>query len=753
MSLRTLSVAAFVLASLQAAQAYAQTQPEPQKSEPESTGIDEVVVTAGKLGAQRLQGIPSSITVVDQSRIEKAGIDTFIDYVRTIPGLGFQLTTAAGGRDDIRGGRRLSMRGIESGYDSVPTTAFYLDETPIPLMDPKLFDVERVEVLRGPQGTLYGANSMGGTIRVVTNKPNLSEFGWAGDVSLESTHKGDTSYGVNGMVNVPLVEDKVALRAVAFKRDNGGFIDRYLDAPEGTSAGVALKDVNGDQSWGARVSATFQITDRFRITPAIFRQETHVDDAGSFEPDFRDLARYFLSRVNEEQDNDFTLYTLEASYDLTDRLQLVSSSSYFKSSFFGLEDATKGFFDFGEGYGTALYPNIIENERKSEELRIAYKGDRWRGVFGAFYMDEERFFDQYGTTQTEVVGDGGTWFTYLQTNGDEQKAVFGEATFDVTERFHVTGGVRWFEGKQDQYTLYTYNLDFEPTDPDYVEEFTGKAKGSSVSPKLQLAYDITRDKMVYASASRGFRPGGPTSLVPDTPECRQDLERLGLDRPKSEFGPDKLWNYEVGTKSSFADGRITTNVAAYYIDWKKVQQTASLDCGFTFVGNVGAAESKGVELEFWTQPLAALSISGSFGYTYAQFTRTAEAVGVTKGDSIPLVPKVTGSVAVEYSFNLPTGHLGFMRGEYQYIDKIDQGGFSNYTRPSYESVDLRLGFGLTDHTELALFVANLFDDRGVLSGYVPLDDGGAGGTIPAPYLQDRTVVRPRTIGINFRYKQ
>jgi iron complex outermembrane receptor protein len=759
MPARTLSVAAFVLAALQAQGAAAQAQPDQKPAQAASgeqhTGVEEVIVTANKLGVQLLQDIPASITVIDQSRIEKAGIVDFLDYVRTIPGLGFQITTAAGGRDDIRGGRRLSLRGIESGYDSVPTTAFYLDETPIPVMDPKLFDVERIEVLRGPQGTLYGANSMGGTIRVVTSKPRLDQFLWNGDISVESTRAGEESYGANGMVNIPLVTDKVALRAVASFRNDGGFIDHYLEAPPSSAAANIDRDINSDESWGARVSVLFQLTDRFRITPSIFRQEVDVDDAGTFEPGFRDLGKFFMSMVPERQSNNFTLYSVEASYDLTDRLQLVSSSSYFESDFFGLEDATKGFYDYGEGYGTALYPNVIESERKSQELRLAYNGERFRGVFGAFYMDEERFFDQYGTTETSPVpgNPAGVWFTYLQTNGDEQKALFGEATYDVTDRLSVTGGARWFKGVQDQFTHFTYSLDALPGDPLYVEDFSGEAEGTSVSPKLQVSFDVSDDKMIYTSASRGFRPGGPTSLVPDTPECVADLEALGLDRPRTGFGPDTLWNYELGTKASFANRRFTTNAAVYFIDWKDVQQTASLDCGYTFIGNVGAAESKGVEVEFWGQPTDSLSISGAVGYTDAEFTRTAAAVGVTAGDSIPLVPELTGSLALEYGFSMPTGHDAYFRADYQYVDEMDQGGFSNYTRPSYDSLDLRLGVGLTDHAEVAFFVSNLFDERGVLSGYVPISDGGSGGTIPTPYLEDRTVVRPRTVGVTFRYKQ
>jgi outer membrane receptor protein involved in Fe transport len=715
----------------------------------ELTGLDEIMVTANKIGVERLKDVPLSITVIDQNRIEQAGIDDFLDYVRTVPGLGFQLTTPAGGRDDIRGARRFSLRGIESGYDSVPTTAFYLDETPIPIMDPKLFDIERIEVLRGPQGTLYGANSMGGTIRVVTHQPVLDEFHWTSDVSLESTHAGEESYGLNGLINFPLITDRAAIRAAAFYRNDGGYIDQYFQAPQSTGATSVRQDGNNAETRGGRILGLFKVTDQFQLTPAIFRQQIDVADAGTFEPDFRDLGRAFLSVYPERQTNDFTLYSLGASYDLSEHLQIVSSSAYFDSDFTSIEEATKGFFDFGgTAYGNAFYSNLVKTQRKNQELRLAYKGPRWHGIVGAYYMNEERFFSQYGDTEAS-----GVWFTYLQKNGDEQKALFGEAALHLTDRFTATAGARWFQGQQDQYTLYTYSLDFPPGDPPFVQEFSGKADGNSFSPKFQLSYDLSPEKMVYASAARGFRPGGPTSLVPDTPECLENLQELGLSRPQREFGPDNLWNYELGSKSSFANHRITINAAVYYVDWKEVQQTASLACGFTFVGNVGAAKSKGIELEFWTQPFRPLSISGSLGYTDAQFTRTAAAVGIVAGDRIPLVPRITGSAAVQYALTTPNGRTAFVRGDYQYIGAMAQGGFSRSTRPAYDSFNLRLGAGLSDHTDVTLFVNNVLDERGVLSGYIPPDEDGLGGVIPAQFLHERTVVRPRTMGISIRYRR
>jgi len=709
--------------------------------------IDLLVVSASKQGQQRLQDIPMSITVIDQTRIEHAGIDDALDYMRTVPGLGFQIKSPAGGRDDTRSGRRLNLRGIESGYDSVPTTAFYLDDIPIPIMDPKLFDVARIEVLRGPQGALYGANSMGGTIRVVMNKPVQNEAQYASNLSVSSTEKGEENYALDGMINLPLQADKIAVRGVAFLREEGGFIDRWFESPPPANTLQVDRNINDERSWGTRLAADIEITPRFKIVPRIFHQDTRLKHAGSYEPGFKDLALFFLANVYEKQRDDFTLHSIEASYALTDRLQILFSTSYFDSGLDALEDGTKGFFDFGgPSFGTASYVNHIETKRKSQELRLAYAGSKWKGVFGAFYMDEDRLFDQFGDT----VGTG-VWFSFRQRNGEQQQAVFGEATYEVTDRFRVTAGARWFEGEQNQHTLYQLWLDQPPGMP-FVSNSQGKASASSLSPKVQASYTLADSKMVYVSAAKGFRPGGPTTSVPESADCLPLLAELGLSRSPTEFEPDTLWNYEVGTKASFANKRLTVNAAAYHIDWKKVQQTVTLDCGFTFVGNVGAAQSQGVELEVWAQPVSSMDLAGSFGYTDAKFTRTNNQVGIVAGERFPLVPKITGSLSAQYSFALPSARTSFVRADYQYIASTLEGSFFDIDRPAYDSLDLRLGVNLVKTAQLTLFVNTVFDKRGVLTLFDNVFNQDTGGDIPAQFVRDATTVRPRTVGLTLRYR-
>lgn len=725
-----------------------------------SSLIEEIVVTASKRGATRLQDIPMSITVVDQTRIDQAGIDDFLDYARMVPGLGFQFSTATGNRDDISGGRRLNMRGIESGFDGVPTVAFYLDDSPVPIMDPKLFDVARVEVLRGPQGTLYGANSMGGTLRVVMNKPQMNELDYRADVTLKTTKSGDESTIFNGMINMPLIEDRIALRGVAFYRNEGGYIDHVRERHPSTTDVDINADIDDEESWGIRFAADLQATTNLRFTPSVFHQETHVDDIPFMEPGFQDLSVFFQKKVPNRQNNDFTLYNLETSYQISDNLELFSSTSYFESQFSSIEDLTRGFFGFSGPTYFSLGPagffgvappvggpvlqralQSISNERFSEELRLSYTGDRWNGVFGVFYMEEDRFFDQDFPS-----ADGSTpiLFTGIQSNSEEQTAVFGEATYRLTDRIDLTAGIRWFDGTQGQFTRFvTFGS---------VDILDGDASDSSISPKAQLSYHIDEDKMMYASATRGFRPGGPTSVVPAN-LCSDELAELGLSAPPEEFESDSLWSYEIGTKSSFADRRFTLNAAAYYIDWTDVQQSIALlgDCGFTFVGNVAAADSRGVELEFSAVPVDGLSLSGSVGYTDAEFTESAPGLAVEAGDRLQLVPKWTASAAAHYTFATFTGHTAYLRGDFQYKDSVINGAGegSSEKQASHVVFNAHMGVTLTEHLELVLSAENILDRRHEL---FIVDDSGA-AFMPTEFRRGVFTSRPRSFGLTFRYRR
>ena len=758
----------FVLVATTAMSGTAAAQADSQ-SDARREAIDEIVVTATKRGEQSLQDMPMAITALTEAKLQIIGADDMLDYLGLAPGISYRLTSATGSRDDIRGGRRLNIRGIESGPDGIPTVAFYLDDSPIPVMDPKLFDIARVEVLRGPQGTLYGANSMGGTVRVVTNKPVIDRFEYKGDTTVGFTPEGGEIFNLNGMVNLPIIEDKLALRLVLFNRSEGGFID-IVEKPalftDAVGTTRSMEDQNDESSFGTRVALTWQPTDNLTITPTVFYQHIEIDGTAEYEPTTGDLLHRDChvcgqpvapfpqpaeeKRVAEFQENDFTLYSLEVAYDFGN-IQIFSSTSLFDATLFTVDDFSKGFVRFGfppDPFARGLQD--IRTERFTQEIRLTGPiGDKFNFIVGAFYMDEDRLFLQ------DLPNDGNQWctvalcgadlgesdslFTGVETHDDQSTAVFGELTYSPNDALDITVGLRWFDTEQDQL------IEFDGFFNGGFLRVVGVASASEISPKLQVAYHANEDIMYYGLVAKGFRPGGPTNLIPTV--CADDLLLLGITEPLVQFEADTLWNYEAGVKSVFADNRFTVNATAFFMDWTDVQNGVRLACGFGFVGNVGSAESQGVEVEFSAYPTDNFNFSGSIGYVDAVFTETSTETGVTKGDKITNTPEFTASLLAQYLFPVADEYQGYIQASYQYTDEILDPTTSRGTpvRPSFSTVDLRFGVQ-HENWEIVLFVDNLTDVRGRLFESIQQ----APNTLP--FLADIVgVIRPRTFGVTLRF--
>ena len=727
-----------------AAPAAAQAAPSLQ---PDQGLVEEVVVTATKRGATSLQDTAMSISAISEVTIERFGADDMLDYLLLVPGVSFKLATPTGDRDDIRYGRRLTIRGIDSGVDGVPTAAFYIDDAPVEAMDPKLFDIDRIEVLRGPQGTLYGANSMGGAVRIVTNKPRLGQTEYATEISGAFMAEGDPSFHANAMANLPLGEN-TALRVVGFYRKEGGFIDNVIDEGATPFSPLSAKsDVNDEQAEGARLALTWQPTEALRITPSIFYQEVSIDSTSQYEPETGDLQ--FRDRnVAEKQQNDFTLINLEIEYDLGRDLSLFSSLARFDTDLATTDDFTK-VLDFIGLPGDAPQRSFtqISTERVTWETRLTgVFGDNFDWILGGFYLDDERIYEQQvpnGGLQGCTVdtcgidlGPDDFLFDGVQVNTSERYALFGEATWQFNERWEFTGGLRWFHNSDDQRATLDgfFAGGFSAT--------SGDSSDSEVSPKLMAAYRPNDDHMIYGLASKGFRPGGPTTPVP-ADSCGDGLRDLGLSEPATDFVADTLWNYEAGYKGTLADGQVTLNAAAFFMDWTDVQQAVRLDCGFGFIGNVGAAESTGLEVELTAQLTERFSLFTSAGYVDAEFTETSREVGVTKGDRVPNSARFTGSLSGLYRWPIGASTEAYAQASVIHTgDKLDQGFTSDIppVLPSFTTWDLRLGFQ-RDRWEVILWGKNLTDERGLLQYWAW--QGTARDHV--------NVIRPLSVGITFRY--
>ena len=746
-------------------------------NEDSRVALEEIVVTA-QLREQRLQDVPLSVTALSEDLLERAGAYDFAEYARMVPGLAF---SSAG-----PGQNRPIIRGI-SATAGAATVGYYIDETPVtaPIFtggsqagnpDPKIFDVNRVEVLRGPQGTLYGASSMGGTIKVVTNQPDTTRFEADTEFTVSSTEHGGLNYQVNAMLNVPVIEDHMAIRVIGFRNDADGFIDRLSASPRGDVPDVAdcqgrcyglselledvldpnrlnslvdvEKDVNDESTTGARVLVRIQPSDRLVITPSVFVQESEL---GSF-PFFDDAlsaGELQQTRIIDEPTKDrFALYNVTATYT-RDSFEVLSSSSWFDREFSAVEDFSlvTEFFLSGIQQGVVVPAPIQRQpstERFIQELRIrTLNSGRLNAIGGLFYTDVEDKFDAsmiipgynniFGTNFPDNL-----FFFRDDVTDERQAAVFGELTYSFSEALELTFGARWFDVEQTRDRFASGVFNGGPSS-DRVE-----AEEDGVTPKVVLTYRADDNRLIYATAAEGFRIGGGNTVVPSGP-CGADLAELGLTAAPSQFDADRTWNYEIGTKSEWLDKRLLLNAAAYYVDWSDVQQNIPLDCGFSFTANAGKAVSQGAELELTLLAWDVLRLSLAVGYTDAQLDVDAPDLGGEKGDRLLNVPEWTGAASIEYLFPAFGVAEGYVRLDHQYVgESYISFDFENEAdrRPSYNITNLRIGLDRAPWRG-ALVVQNLFDTDSVqlIETFGTLVSGFEG--------QNRRLSthRPRTIGL------
>ena len=741
----------------------------PVLAEEERQGIlGEIVVTAQKR-SQLLQDVPMSISALSEHALERLGAAQFEDFARTVPSLSF----LSGGT----GRQKLVIRGLSTQGGSAPTVSYYLDETPLSAqsgtsrsvtVDPRLFDIDRVEILRGPQGTLYGSSSMGGTVRLISSKPDAKEFAAKVDGTLSTTKHGGENYGLNAMVNLPIIEDKLAVRAVGYYHDESGFIDRYFgdfpidndpatfpDYKNQTTAFPVHKNVNDQTTRGARLAVQFQPTENLTITPSVYAQRTKMSGSPTYDdpPGAGDLGQFRTRDVAEPYNDKWTLYNLTAKYQFGDWAELTSSSSYFDRKSVQAEDVTD-MLEFFIPFGIFIPAPIVETlpiKEFTQEIRLtSTNGGRLEWIIGGYYNDnEDKWMDDLFVPGWSDAAGG--WSDFFGPDIEEnnfflgrtdrtskQYALFADATFHLTPQWALSGGLRWFDLKSTfvRFASGVFNGGSSLT--------VGDSSETGTTFRVLTSYEATDDILLYATVSKGFRPGGPNTGVP-LAVCADDLAELGLAEGPSQFNADSVINYEAGAKTRLANGRVTLNSALYYIDWKDVQQLNFLDCGFRFTDNAGSAVSKGIELEVNAQVTERLQVSAGFGYNDATLSADAPSLDGVDGDRLQDVPKWTASASADYTFPAFNGNEGFIHGNIQYagnaIASFDETNPDD-RRPSYTLVNARLGLR-ADSWEAAFFINNLFNKQASLG---ITDSLGA----PIPGLLRVTTNRPRTIGVNVK---
>src|ERR1700730_12249738 len=642
---------------------------------PSSGALGEVVVTATRR-SERLQDVSISVLAFGQEKLDQQGLKSIDDLSRLSPGLSFQRNgfSSSGNYNDE--GSDINIRGVDSTAGTA-TTGIYIDDTPIQTRHvgfgsinafPALFDLDRVEVLRGPQGTLFGAGAEGGVVRFISPEPNVNKPAGYARADVASTDHGAQSYEGGAAFGAPIIDDVLAFRAsVSFRRD-GGWVDRvgYTLSPNNTVAlptpvydGVISKtNANYSETTTARLAVKWKVSDTLEITPSIYYQRLQINDTSAYWIGLSNPASnvYRNGNFGTNPSNDpFTLSAIKIKWDLG-FASLFSNTSFYDRNQNATSDYTQylraTWNSFGElanvfpSAGDNGYAQFQDNQRNFyQEFRLASTDTNARIVWnaGLFYSHlsenvPENIIDP--TLNSEVLAftpnpavpvcapptqpcPNGQIFTGpIDRVVDKQIAVFGEVAFKITDTFKATAGVR---GSKDDHTGSVWE-----TGPFLGTTIITQSSATEkpVTPKVVLSWQPDRDDLVYVSASKGFRPGSPN--VGFGGICHSNLASLGLSVVPPQFSSDSLWSYEIGSKNTFLDHRLQINASLFYIDWRNIQQNVYLpSCGEQFTANLGKAKSEGGDVEVLYKPIEALTFDLTAAYTDARLTKTSCAGALT----------------------------------------------------------------------------------------------------------------------------
>jgi outer membrane receptor protein involved in Fe transport len=729
---------------------------------------DEIVVTARK-SSERIQDVPVSITAISGETLRKQGANELQDVLRNVPGLSNQ--------NAERGLSRYTIRGL-STYASSPTTGIYLDDVSLATIsttfsggfDPVFFDMQRIEVLKGPQGTLYGGSAMGGAIKYVSNRPDLNRFSVDAAAGVAYVEHGSPNYNGELVVNAPIVEGSLAFRGGFYYRHDGGYTDAvpgllqnssrssqaapvYVPLQRDALSTRRAKDINFGNTYALRAALEWQPDDSWSIRPQIFYQDFKLADNGHFfinRPAFQAAHRF--AQPNYDTGAIYSL-NVEKSFG---GVRLTSLTSRFDRTF----DYVRDYSFFIGGLVPSLFSfnsfnrSTSNTSTFSQEVRLASEGGpdaRLKWIIGGYYLNQDDNLWQAVDTPG-VAGIFGTERLYFgdTTTKTKQYAAFGEASLAVIDGLEVTAGVRLF--KIDQRIDALYSGPLAGVGGGRISGRQSEEKG--VNPKFGLSYKMARDNLVFASAAKGFRPGGANRYAINPTVCGAALAALGRTGAPDEFASDNLWTYEVGTKNQFGGGRMTLNAAAYLTKWNDIQQSIGLSCGFGFTDNIGKAEIRGFEVEARIEPVDGFEIGGTAAYTDTEVTQAGPGTGAVKGQGLPNVPKWMATAYAGYSTELSSGVRFDLRGEYQYQSRalwsinptrtityangvVSTGPNPSQYREAYDVVNAFASISTGD-TTVRLYARNLFDVRPYLD--LDLTTG----------VDRALTIRPRTIGVELR---
>lgn len=748
----------------------------------------DIVVTATRRQSA-LSDVPISLVAETQEALDQKGVKDISAIARTTPGLNF----APG----ANGGNSISIRGIASNIGA-STTGVYIDNTPIQARQvgagqsggtvfPTVFDLERVEILRGPQGTLFGAGSQGGTVRFITPAPGLSEYSAYGRAELAFTDGGDPTYEAGAAVGGPIIEDKLGFRVSAFYRNQGGWVDR-ASFKEGYQD--LRKNENDRTSLVLRGALAWKPAENIKITPSLFYERSKLKGTESL---WLTLIPAASKPINgnpyrESSDDEFILPALDVEFD-AGPFDIVSNTSYFDRKRLTISDYTTFFTQILTGqtqnippvpsfYATSEFP--IRQKIFTQELRFQSNGSgplSW--VVGGFYqrarqsarqltptlgMDDFIGFLTGGLTAEQLFGypllpanpsttlQAPLTADLLDRTTDEQVAVFGQFDYELTDWLTLTAGARYAE------TKFNFTNRQEGQLAGGLTSGAGQQKENPFTPKFGVSIRPAEGQLLYATAAKGFRTGGANTPIASS-VCGDELQEIGLGASPDTYDADTVWSYEVGTKNQLFDRRVSLAASAFYIEWSGIQRSVYLQCGYTFITNAGGGRSKGFDAQIDVRPVDGLTLSASVAYNKAYLTddvlggivnaATGErSILLAKGSRIGASP---WTLHLSGEYQVPVGSFeGFVRADWDY-----RSSYEGTPRPPSASYDpilasqdaqhfLALRAGLQrDRWTISAFVDNVTNSK----DRVPLAHGAR--TLP---LITYSLQRPRTVGLTASYR-
>ena len=725
----------------------------------EGSALSEIVVTAERR-AENIQEVPLSVTAISGTILNEFDEVHFDDYAHMVPNLSF----GTGNTFGITNGREITIRGI-SGFN---TTSYYINDTPLPIsIDPRAIDLDHIEVLRGPQGTLFGSSAMGGTVRLITRQPDLTRAFGSADAQVYDIHEGGIGYLLSASYNLPILDNQMALSLSGYSTYSPGvFTGQYGLALPPVGPGPngpwpvltvpasqpvqSVSHLGNDVEQGETISLTYRpaALDALTITPMVMHQDQSNNGFPLADYSTSNLIQVRPLNIREGDTDIWTFANLTAKYAAPFGA-FIESATYFHRYSRDTEDGSELISIGGYGgppvptcvagvYCASPSPNWVNSNQFTDELRFesGFPGP-FQIVAGGYFTKLRQFIISAEVLPYDALGNPA--FTENIPRVNEESAAFLSGTYDITDKIKLSAGVR--QSHLEYSNAYIANgwINGGPSDSPV------SSNQHATTPRFTAKYKFNDANMIYANAAKGYRIGGANSQLPSGTGCPS--EYTGGSTP---FGSDDLWSYEVGSKNSFLDGRFNSRLAAYRINWNQIQQSILLACSFHVTENVGSAVSRGGELELDGTPFAGLYINMGVGFEDAAITSAPPGSPLPVGSALNGVPRWTGSLLGDYSFPTFFGK-GFVRGQYSFTGRsvsdnnpvsVINSALAQRERGSYSLANLFLG-GKLETWEASLFIKNLADVRGNLG-----DEQSEISELPG--RPRWMITEPRTIGIDIK---